>query len=115
MALVYLMAFGLADAQDNGDKEKVRIHSSKSGNVHTFPRAHVYAYVVHIIALQTKFFAGIRENLFQCMEINWRKASHITDNGQESGLLSHTSLNFRLSSCKTQCSVDSCMCTKVSE
>jgi hypothetical protein len=37
MALVYLMAFGLADAQDNGDKEKVRIHSSKSGNVHTFP------------------------------------------------------------------------------
>jgi len=37
MALVFLTAFGLADAQDNGDKEKVRIHSSKSGNVLTFP------------------------------------------------------------------------------
>jgi len=58
MALVYLMAFGLADAQDNGDKEKVRIHSSKSGNEHTLPpRAHVYTYVVHIIALQTLRFS----------------------------------------------------------
>jgi hypothetical protein len=58
------------------------------------PRAHVYTYVLHIIALQTKFFAGIREILFQCMEIYWRKDSHIIDNAQESELLSQTSLNI---------------------
>jgi hypothetical protein len=58
MALVYLMAFGLADAQDNGDKEKVRIHSSKSGNVHTFPAVHMYIrYVVHIIVLEALSFS----------------------------------------------------------
>ena len=43
-----------------------------------------------------KFFAGIRESLFQCMEINRCKASHITDNAWESELLSHTSLNFEI-------------------
>jgi hypothetical protein len=39
VVLVYLMAFGLANAQDNRDKEKVRIHSSKSGKC---------TYVAHI-------------------------------------------------------------------
>jgi len=42
MALVYLMACGLADAQDNGDKEKVRIHSNKVEMCIHYPRTHVY-------------------------------------------------------------------------
>lgn len=41
-----------------------------------------------------KFFGDIRENLFQCMEMNWRKASHITDYALEGELLYQTSLNF---------------------
>jgi len=81
MALVYLTAFGLAVAQDNGDKEKVRIHSSKSGNEHTFPPCTcIYVRITHYCFTDFKFFAGIRESLFQCMEINWRKVSRITDN-----------------------------------
>lgn len=40
--LVYLMAFGLADAQDNRDKEKVRIHSSKSGKCTYIAHIHIY-------------------------------------------------------------------------
>lgn len=81
MALVYLMAFGLAVAQDNGDKEKVRIHSSKSENVHTFPPCTCLCVCsTHYRFTDFKFFAGIRENLYQCMEINWRKASRVTDN-----------------------------------
>jgi len=43
-----------------------------------------------------KFFADIRENLFQCMEMNWRKASHITDYALEGELLYQTSLNFEI-------------------
>jgi len=71
MALVYLMAFGLADAQDNGDKEKVRIHSSKSGNEHTLPPPCTCIYVrsTHYCFTDFTFFAGIRDSLFQCMEM----------------------------------------------
>jgi len=55
MALVYLVAFGLADAQDNGDKEKVRILSSKSGNVLIFPTC-ICIYVCSIHYCFTEVF-----------------------------------------------------------
>jgi hypothetical protein len=80
MALVYLVAFGLTDAQDNGDKEKVRIHSSKSGNVHNLPPyTCTYICITHYCFTDLMLIACIRESLFQCMKINWRKTSLIAD------------------------------------
>jgi hypothetical protein len=70
VALVFLMASGLADAQHNGDKEKVRIHSNKSGNVHTLPPyTCTYVCITHYSFTDFMIFAGICENLFQYMEI----------------------------------------------